>query len=144
MSIADAFAPYEAEHKNRIITETFGHLFPKPSTEPIRGMVRVAQTAYSGAVIIELEIDIPDSPWWYTAIHDFISDYELEYGKVYQFTIDVFIKTGLQELPYYYEIESALEADGWDDWLIEYSKPKYYEFIDIKELEAELILDSMQ
>ncbi len=77
----DAFVAHEAIARNVVQINTWGHLFP--TKEEYRGELVVASTCYDGVVIVEERIDIQNSPWWYSAVHDFIFSLEgLEPGDI--------------------------------------------------------------
>lgn len=144
MSIATAMQSYDLAYKARVDAQTWGHLFPKSSTEAVRGQLRIAQTSYNGVVVLDLEIEIDDSPWWNVALHNFIDDFELELGQVVECLIDVRVVTDIEELPYMSEIEIIAAQDGWDDWLINYAKPRYSERIVIELVEENIVMEGLR
>ena len=85
MSLAEAYAPVEAAHRARVLDNTFGHLAPS-IRKKYRGTLVFTQSAFGHLVPIRAEFkDLPDSPWFYNHINDFVAERALEAGKVYKF-----------------------------------------------------------
>jgi hypothetical protein len=85
MSLADAFAPYEAQYKAEVMANTWGHLYPEPRKK-YPGFVIFAHSAYGDLVVIKSEFDdLPDSPWFFEDLRMLLMKYETESGKVYRF-----------------------------------------------------------
>ena len=66
MSLADAFAGSESDHKERVLQSTWGHLKPECQTKH-QGSIIFAWCEYGGHVVI-VRSDFPtvaDSPWFY-------------------------------------------------------------------------------
>ena len=86
MSIADAFAPAEAAHKARVMTETWGHLAPAPrQTYP--GYIVFTHANY-GHQFVAIDADfegLDDSPWFFGDLMDDIRDHAPEQGVIYRF-----------------------------------------------------------
>lgn len=77
-NIAEAFYRHEAQHRNAILAETWGHLAAKKS-KSYRGWILFAIPAYDSGTpcIIEAEFKgLNDSPWLYDAMWDFCADRE--------------------------------------------------------------------
>lgn len=85
MSLAQAFAPAEAAHRARVISATFGHLAPSVRKK-YRGTIVFTHSAYGQLVPIRAEFqNLPDSPWFYEHLQDFVAERASEPGKVYRF-----------------------------------------------------------
>jgi hypothetical protein len=111
-----AFAEAEAQHRNKINIDTWGHLFPEK--KQYKGKIRVANSLYgSQGIVILDEKDLPrSSPWWYDAINDFVykvSD-DINAGEVVEFDIQVDIVHCIEELEDW-EIEEEAEPDEWEE-----------------------------
>lgn len=79
MSMADAFAPYEAVHRARVLYATFGHLYPKPGFR-YKGRFRFVVSGYGGDCCILASDwgDLPDSPDLYETMMDVFDDYRIK------------------------------------------------------------------
>lgn len=93
MSVASAFESYEAHFKSLIMQDTWGHLFPKE--EKYEGTIKIASSMYDGMVVLDEEIDISGSPWWYHSLHNFVNEFEseMEVGEVRTIPIVVVVET---------------------------------------------------
>lgn len=84
-TIADAFAPWIAAHKARVMGETWGHLAPKPR-QSYRGSILFCHSEYGDLVPIRCDFrDLPDSPWFFQDLIDFIVASKTEPGGIYEF-----------------------------------------------------------
>ena len=71
MSLADAFASSDANHKNKVLISMFGHLHPEWEKEyPI--VVTFTHAYYNGFVIIDMETEVEDSPWFAGHVNDLV------------------------------------------------------------------------
>jgi hypothetical protein len=84
-TISEAFAPWEASYKARVMGETWGHLAPKPRNA-YRGSILFAQSEYGDLVALRTDFpDLPDSPWLFNDIMEFICAAKTEAGGIYEF-----------------------------------------------------------
>ena len=75
MSFESAFAEHEAHEKAAVMSNTWGHLFPKKGKH--RGYIIFVQTAYGQTEIVDAEFeDTESSPWLYETIQDLIYGYK--------------------------------------------------------------------
>jgi len=65
----DVWAPIEANHKRIVMTNTWGHLFPTETH--YEGTIRIAYSVYGHITILDEQIDIASSPWWFEAVNEF-------------------------------------------------------------------------
>lgn len=72
MSIADVFAEAEAEHRDKVLAATWGHLAPGP--EKYRGHITFTCASFGGdIVIIEAAFKgLDDSPWLYDDMYKYV------------------------------------------------------------------------
>jgi hypothetical protein len=85
MSLAQAFAPAEAAHRAQVLAATFGHLAPS-IRKKYHGSILFTQSAYGSLVPIRADFpDLPDSPWFFEHLNDFVAERAREPGKVYRF-----------------------------------------------------------
>jgi len=88
MSLASALAPIEAHNRNIVMAATFGHLAPKRGTT-YPGSILFTQTEYGQLVPIRSKFEgLPDSPWFFEHLHDFVGEKATEAGQVYRFEGD--------------------------------------------------------
>ena len=117
MSYEEAFGPAEAHYKNKVMHQTWGHLFPEK--DYYEGKVRVANTIYTGATIIDENSDLPgSSPWWFDAINTFIDTVEtnMEDGEVSEFDISVNIVQCVEELEQWQlDDDPDVQPDKWQE-----------------------------
>jgi len=85
----EIYAPIEGHYKSIVMHKTFGHLFPDGTH--YEGSVRVSQSIYGSIVVLDEQIDIAASPWWFNAINTFASKMseDMEAGDVCEFKIKV-------------------------------------------------------
>jgi hypothetical protein len=85
MSLADAFAPAEQHYRNQVIAATFGHLAPEPR-KAYPGTILFTHSEYGQLVPIRAHFDgLPDSPWFFEHLNDFVADKATVAGGVYRF-----------------------------------------------------------
>lgn len=85
MSLAQAVAPAEAAHRAKVLAATFGHLAPS-IRKKYRGVIVFTQSVFGQLVPIRADFkDLPDSPWFFEHLNDFVGERATEPGKVYKF-----------------------------------------------------------
>ena len=85
MSLAEAFAPAEARHRSQVMAATFGHLAPQVRKK-YRGTILFTHSNYGQLVVIRADFkNLPDSPWLFEHLNDFVFERATERGKVYRF-----------------------------------------------------------
>lgn len=86
MSLADAFAPVEALNREIVLHNTFGHLAPVPGKK-YSGTILVAQSEYGDNMIFSADFgDLPDSPWLYDDMNDFIESAPNERPAIFKWS----------------------------------------------------------
>lgn len=76
---------YGARREAEVMQSTWGHLAPKPS-RVYAGTFVVAHGCYGDLAVISIDFaDLPDSPWLYEHLHNWIWDRGTEPGNVYRF-----------------------------------------------------------
>lgn len=86
MGLQEAFAPIEADNKARVEAQTWGHLAPAAG-RLYPGTILFAESEYGDVVTLRVDFkDLPDSPWFYDDMYDFILSQETEPGGLYQFS----------------------------------------------------------
>lgn len=84
-TMAEAFAPWEADYKAKVMGATWGHLSPKARQE-YRGSILFAHGAYGDLVPLRADFrDLPDSPWFFQDMLDFIVGSKTKPGGIYEF-----------------------------------------------------------
>jgi hypothetical protein len=77
MSLESAFAPAEQSYRAAVLEDTWGHLAPKKNVT-YRGHLIIAFPEYESGhlnpVIIQDNVGLEGSPWWYQAVHEFLRD----------------------------------------------------------------------
>lgn len=86
-NLADAFAPAEAHYKAQVMQETWGHLAPKKG-KTYTGRIVYTMGVYDGGDINPTIIvcdfpGLPDSPWFYEHLGDFIDSISWEPARDY-------------------------------------------------------------
>lgn len=75
---------------NKELLKRWGHRLPQKNI-PIFGALRIADGAYSAKIILEQNIDIEESPWWYDAVQQFtakfLNDRNYTTGNIYDIVI---------------------------------------------------------
>jgi hypothetical protein len=88
-TMADAFAPVEAQYRADMRVHTWGHLAPKKN-KTYRGFIVFAVGCFGDdplnptALACEFK-GLDDSPWFFDAMADFIGDLKTKEGCVYRF-----------------------------------------------------------
>jgi len=88
-TIAEAFQPAVAAHRERVMFETWGHLAPKKG-KTYKGRVVFAVGCFGSddlnptAIVCEFE-DLDSSPWFFDVLQDFLYENRGEAGCVYEF-----------------------------------------------------------
>lgn len=83
-TMADAFAPAEAKYKAEVMAATWGHLAPKP--KKYEGTILFAHGEYGDLVPLRAAFHgLPDSPWFFDDMTDWIFEQKTEEGKIYLF-----------------------------------------------------------
>lgn len=70
----------EADHKRRIMHQTWGHLFPDVD-EIFVGSIRIAKSVYGDLIVLSDSSNVPESPWWFLSLMDFAADFLMEHDK---------------------------------------------------------------
>lgn len=84
-TFAEAFAPAEAANKARVMGATWGHLAPKTQTK-YAGTILFAHGEYGDLVPLRTAFEgLPDSPWFFSDMQDWIAQQRTEAGQVYFF-----------------------------------------------------------
>lgn len=76
---AKHFAEHERLHKQAVMHDTWGHLFPNESK---RGTILFACMTYDHIRVLHEQIDIDGSPWWYETLHEFA--FQLDLLKIFE------------------------------------------------------------
>jgi hypothetical protein len=85
MSIAAAFARVGAYHRAQVEVEMSGHLAPVPR-RIYRGSILFVSGEYGDVVPVKVRFEgLPDSPWFYDDLQEFIEKFATRSGKVYRF-----------------------------------------------------------
>lgn len=91
--MASVCAQIEADGRNRVRHETFGHLAVEPGCAPYPGTVLFIHGAYGDLSCVESEFPgVQDNPWFYGALQEYIwsrvkgDGVASEAGRVYRFT----------------------------------------------------------
>lgn len=85
MSFAETTASIQALDRARVLNVTFGHLKPRPRKK-YRGTLVFTQSEFGQLVPIRAHFpDLPDSPWLFEHITEFVAEKAKEPGEVYRF-----------------------------------------------------------
>lgn len=77
---------YGARRADEVMNETWGHLAPEAG-QVYTGSVEFTLGCFRDLAVITAEFaGLPDSPWFYDGLHDWLLDQQLDEGKVYRFT----------------------------------------------------------
>jgi hypothetical protein len=81
-----ALAPVELANKQAIQKATWGHLAPRRNKR-YQGHIVFSISAFGDMVVIDADFeDLPDSPWLFDAVHNFVfEDESLVHGAIYRF-----------------------------------------------------------
>ncbi len=127
----EVYAPIDAHYKNIVLHQTWGHLFPQGIY--YEGYVRIANSIYSyfDAAVLNEQIEISSSPWWYEAITEFAYQVnkDMDDGEVADFKIAVIVETVLEDYPEY------LEPDEIEDF-----EQESYQRLNISTLKKTLLV----
>lgn len=86
MSLADAFAPADADYQSRVMHATFGHLAPEEN-RVYSGSIIFAESAFGQTAALSYRFEgLHDSPWFAQNLSDFLYKHDCEYGMVYSFS----------------------------------------------------------
>lgn len=84
--MARAFAPAIAIYTEQVHRATWGHLAPEPARVYV-GEILFAHGEYGDIVPLRVNFkDLPDSPWFFEGMNEFIASRPTTPGKVYRFT----------------------------------------------------------
>lgn len=84
-TMSEAWAPIEAAQKHRVMRQTFGHLAPIPRNA-YRGSILFAHSEYGDLVALRSDFPgLPDSPWFFSDMMEFIISAKTEAGRIYEF-----------------------------------------------------------
>ncbi len=84
-TFAEAFAPWEAHYKSKVMESTWGHLAPKKN-KIYNGYIVFCVSVYGDIVPINNKFKgLPDSPWFYETLQDFVCENSKKKGVVYRF-----------------------------------------------------------
>lgn len=82
-NIPQAFLEAEAEHKNVVMHQTWGHLAAEPRVKHY-GTMLFCRGEYRDIIPIRTKFDtVGDSPWFYAAMQEYIFERAQEDGAVY-------------------------------------------------------------
>lgn len=88
-TLADAFAPVEARYRAEVYEETWGHLAPRRN-KTYRGYAIFTfgcfGSEYLNPTVLECELGIDSSPWFHSALIEFLETFggEEATGRVYR------------------------------------------------------------
>lgn len=81
-----------------------GHLFPSDLKEPVYGTIRITKTIYNELVIIDDNIAISGSPWYFRSCNNFIdkwnNTYQPKSGEIWDIFVEVAVKLHIENIPY--------------------------------------------
>jgi hypothetical protein len=76
---------YGARREAEVMQDTWGHLAPQQD-RTYKGVVTFTVGCFGDLAVISAEFEgLPDSPWLYEDLHQWIWDQKPEEGKVYRF-----------------------------------------------------------
>jgi len=90
MAWTEAFELAENDARNRVLSETWGHLAPEEQ-KVYKGHILFVHAGYGGdIVILESKFkNLEDSPWFFNAMLDYVSNYIMKHkrteGKIFRF-----------------------------------------------------------
>jgi len=112
-----------ASHKEVVMHQTWGHLFPQEQCKH-KATIRVAQSAYTGLHLLDHDSKFADSPWFCAALGEFMFNLpDLEPGEVKDIPVTIQVVTKIKRI---YWMEEVLTYD---------LMPEVYDIIEIKEEE---------
>ena len=74
MGLRDIAETIQADNKRLVMHQTWGHLFPEDGLQ-CEGRILLTETIYGDCLIIDEDIDIPASPWWHSAVHEWAGEW---------------------------------------------------------------------
>lgn len=84
-SMEDIWRPIEEANFKAVQRDTWGHLAPEEN-KTYKGYVLFTQTVFGEYVIIDANFEgLPESPWLFDAMTDFIEEHAKEDGSIYRF-----------------------------------------------------------
>jgi len=85
----EVWQPIDAHNKSIVMANTWGHLFP--TKKHYEGIVRIAYSTYGQIIVLDENIGIDSSPWWYEAINNYAGEMvdDMNLGDVCEFKIMV-------------------------------------------------------
>jgi len=84
--LEDAMGPATARYSAEVMAETWGHLAPEPRRR-YPGTIVFTHGAYGDLTPIVVEFgQLPDSPWFFDGVLEFIGSRKTAPGKVYRFS----------------------------------------------------------
>ena len=87
----ELFDEHGAQHKVKIMADTWGHLAPMPNRKYPARMI-FSQSKTGDLVVTRSTIgDLPGSPWLHKDMQDFVYKYAKEPGEVFKF-VGTYIK----------------------------------------------------
>jgi hypothetical protein len=86
MSLQESFAPAEHAYRSQVLAATWGHLAPEPR-KAYTGYIVFTWASYGGSLVtIDANFEgLPDSPWLYEDMDQYVEDHALIEGTVYRF-----------------------------------------------------------
>lgn len=100
MSLASAFNPINEANYRMVQHQTWGHLFPANMVEPVKGRIRVAYGNYGDFIVLDDDVPIDSSPWWFDTLMAFVSDFAMESGEVIELNVQVHMRTIIHDIPF--------------------------------------------
>jgi hypothetical protein len=86
MPLADAFVLTDEINRNIVFQQTWGHLRPE-LRRTYHGFIIFAYGAYGDIIPVACEFDgLPDSPWFFDDLQDFIGKKAKTPGTIYRFS----------------------------------------------------------
>lgn len=83
--LADAFRPADVHYKEKMLHYIWGHLAPKRN-KAYPGFILFTHSDYGDLTIIKSKFrSLPDSPWFYKAMEDFVYENAQKTGCIYHF-----------------------------------------------------------
>lgn len=80
-----AFAKHEANHRSKVMHDTWGHLAPEPR-KPFIGHILWTYSDWGIITPIRSMFEgLSESPWLFEALTDFISEKSKKQGGIYRF-----------------------------------------------------------
>jgi hypothetical protein len=94
MNLQEAFEPIEEMNRAVVMADTWGHLAPKPNTK-YPGFIVFCHSEYGDITPIRVDFpNLPDSPWFFDDLIDFISNRVCSRGTVHLPEGEVYLFTG--------------------------------------------------